>query len=279
MSPTPGTSAGLVPSPSRQGARYAALLTFCLAAPLLIAFRAYIPGGISWLASLGLAMLTQDRAFQRRLAVLLGCIALLTLAPINTDTSGPHFLALGIPFFLVIAVPEFILSRTDPGVLRFRLWPRTFRWRDLGYVLVSVPLSWLAFHLYFGIANPEVPGHWFLPPHPSAESAWRLFIGINCVGIWDELFFVNTVYAVLRSLFPYRIANAGQAVVYTTVLFHMAFTGIGPAIIYVFALTQGSIFEDSENLLYVLIVHLIVDAFLFAGILAHYYPGVPLLHF
>jgi hypothetical protein len=32
-------------------------------------------------------------------------------------------------------------------------------------------------------------------------------------------------------------------------------------------------FEDSENLLYVLIVHLIVDYFLFSTIVAHYYPG------
>ena len=31
--------------------------------------------------------------------------------------------------------------------------------------------------------------------------------GINGVGIWDELFFVNTVYAVLRSLFPYRTVD------------------------------------------------------------------------
>ncbi|MEM1297238.1 MAG: CPBP family glutamic-type intramembrane protease, partial [Verrucomicrobiota bacterium] len=101
----------------------------------------------------------------------------------------------------------------------------------------------------------------------------RLFIGINMVGIWDELFFVNVVYAVFRSLFSYRVSNALQAVVYTSVLFDMAFTGAGVVIVAIFAWTQGSMFEKSESLIWVLIVHLIVDFFLVAGIVNFYYPG------
>ena len=224
-------------------------------------------------------MLTRDGAFQRRMGSLLACIGILALAPINTNLSTAHFIALGIPFFLVIAGPALFLRRTDPGVIRFRIWPRRFRFLDVFYVLVSIPLSWLAFHFYFGVWSPEVPSHWPLPPHPDPEATLRLFIGINCVGIWDELFFVNTVYAVLRSLFAYPLANAAQAVIYTTVLYHMAFTGAGPWIVYLFAVTQGAMFEESESLLYVLVVHLIVDAFLFASILAHHYPGIPVLHF
>jgi hypothetical protein len=129
------------------------------------------------------------------------------------------------------------------------------------------------------MVNPDVPTHWYLPPHPDPEQSWRLFVGINCVGVWDELFFVNTVFAVLRSVFPYRTASVAQAVVYTSVLYRMAFTGIGPFIIYLFALTQAAMFEKSENLLYVLLVHLIVDAFLFAAILGHYYPAFRLIPF
>jgi hypothetical protein len=62
-------------------------------------------------------------------------------------------------------------------------------------------------------------------------------------------------------------------VIYTSVLTDMAFTGIGPVLIYIFALTQGSMFEESENLLYVLAVHLIVDFFLYHAILQGHYPG------
>jgi CAAX prenyl protease-like protein len=259
--------------------RFLALVCFCLSAPLLIVFRSYVPGGAAWLLSVGCVVLARDGAFQRRMGTLLACIAILTVAPINTNTSTSHFIALGIPFFLVIAVPALLLQRTDPGVIRFRIWPRRFRFVDVFYVLVSIPLSWLAFHFYFGAWSPEVPSHWPLPALPDREATWRLFIGINCVGIWDELFFINTVYAVLRSLFAYPLANAAQAVIYTTVLYHMAFTGAGPFIVYLFALTQGAMFKESDSLLYVLVVHLIVDAFLFAAILHHYYPGAPLLPF
>ena len=101
----------------------------------------------------------------------------------------------------------------------------------------------------------------------------RLFVGINSVGIWDELFFVNVSFAVLRSLFRFRTANAIQAVLYTSVLYDMAFTGIGPFIVYLFAWTQGAMFEESENLLFVLVVHLIVDAFLISAIVGFHYPG------
>jgi len=238
-----------------------------------------IPGTLLWGASAALLLREPEAAVRRRLGTLLACVAILALAPIHTDTSPAHFLTLGLPFLAVILGPALFLGRYDPGVIRYRLIPRRFRRLDLAYVLTSIPLTWLAFELYFKVTNPEVPFHWALPATPHHQATWGLFIGINCVGIWDELFFVNTVYATLRSVFPYRVANLAQAVVYTSVLTRMAFTGIGPVLIYIFALTQGIMFEESESLLYVLVVHLIVDAFLVAGILGAYYPGHALLPF
>lgn len=253
--------------------RLGALSAFCLSAVFLIAQHWWIPGLLAWGAALVLALRDADPAFRRRMGVLLGCVLLLGFTPIQTATSNRNFLALGSCFLAVILLPYVILKRTDPRVIRYILWPRRFRWLDIFYVAISIPLSWGAFQLYFRVVNPEVPTHWVLPPLPESEPIWRLFIGINLVGIWDELFFINTVYAVLRSVFPYRVANLGQAVVYTSVLYQMAFTGIGPILIYIFALTQGAMFEETENLLYVILVHLIVDFFLVAGILHYYYPG------
>lgn len=259
--------------------RIAALAAFCAAAAFLIALQQWAAGAVFWITSLALTLRDPDPAFKRRLGVLLLSVAVLAFSPIHTETTNRHFLTLGLPFLAVILVPALVLGRTDPGVIPYRLWPRRFRWLDVFYVAISIPLAWLAFELYFKMANPDLPTHWVLPPAHDREATWRLFIGINCVGIWDELFFVNTVFSVLRSIFPYRWANLGQAVVYTSVLYQMAFTGIGPLLIFPFALTQGSMFEQSDNLLYVLLVHLIVDAFLMAGILHAYYPGQALLPF
>ncbi len=132
-----------------------------------------------------------------------------------------------------------ILGRTDPGVIRYRFRPRTWRRADAIYTIQSVPLAWGILYFYWRV-NPELYLQWSLPPVADDGEIKRLFIGINLVGVWDELFFVNTVFAVLRSLFRFRVANALQAVVYTAVLFDMAFVGIGPFIVYALAWTQGS---------------------------------------
>ncbi len=253
--------------------RLAALIAFCAAAALLIPLEWFVPGALLWLVSAVLVWRDRDPAFKRRMAVLLGAIAILAASPIDTDTSTRHFITLGIPFLAVVLGPALILGRTDPGVIRYRFKPRRFRGLDIGYVAISIPLAWLVFELYFKIVNTWMPTHWVLPAHPDAEASWRLFTGINCVGMWDELFFVNTVFAVLRSVFPFRVANAAQAVIYASVLTDMAFTGIGPAVVFLFALTQGAMFEESDNLLYVLLVHVIVDVFLLSAIFNYYYPG------
>ena len=246
--------------------------SFAAACWLLIPQEAYAAGAAAWVISMTLALTDPERALKRRMGVLLGCVAILALAPINTDTRPIKFLTLGGSFLAVIVLPAIILHRTDPGVIRFRMWPHRFRWLDIFYVAISIPLAMYVLRWYFQF-NEFMPFQWPLPAAPETEAMGRLFWGINGVGIWDELFFVNTSYCILRSLFPFRIANPVQAVLYTAVLFDMAFAGIGPLLVYLFAITQGSMFEESENLLYVLIVHLIVDYFLYWEIVAGHYPG------
>ena len=220
-----------------------------------------------------LVLLAREPATRRikytALAVPLGILA---LAPIGTDLGWVNIVALGIPFVAVLVVPPLILRR--PDIITFKLLPDKLDWVDVLYTLSAIPLAWGGFALYFGVLSPEVPYNWTLPPEPDGGELFKLFMGINAVGIWDELFFVNICFAVLRSLFSYRTANLGQAVIYTTVLYDMAFTGWGPVFVYTLALTQGAMFERSRNLLWVLIVHLIVDYFLFQAIVESYYPAL-----
>lgn len=253
--------------------RIAMLGSFCVSTVTLIPLsQPLLPLGVlAWIISAVLAWRDMDKAVTRRFGVLLGIIAILSVTDINTSTKDSNFLQLGIPFFLVLVLPFLILRKTDPGVVRFRFWPKKWRKADVFYTIISIPLAWGFLKFYWWV-NPEQYLNWWLPAEPDQHEISRLFIGINLVGIWDELFFVNTVYAVLRSLFRYPIANAIQAVVYTSVLYDMAFIGIGPFLVYAFAWTQGSMYEKSESLLWVLIVHLIVDFFLVVAIVASYYP-------
>jgi len=253
-------------------ARISMLFLFAVATITLIPLHWHFAGTVAWIACLLLIWQDPEKKLRRRMSVLMGCIAVLGIADINSSTETANFLRVGIPFTIVILVPFLILRKTDQGVITYRFWPKVWRKHDIIYTILSIPLAWLVLKFYWW-ATPEQYMQWTLPETPDDSHIKRLFIGINMVGVWDELFFVNTVYAVLRSLFSYRVANAVQAIVYTAVLYDMAFIGVGPIIILFFAWTQGSMFEKSESLLWVLIVHLIVDFFLVAAIVHSYYPS------
>jgi hypothetical protein len=224
------------------------------------------------LAALVFIFLLTRESPERRLRYLglASALLILIVAPISTSLEPSHIVWLALCFAAVLVIPAILLRKM--GVIPFRFWPKHLDWVDVGYTLLFIPLAWGALELYFKVLSPEVPFNWVLSKQPNNAELFTLFMGINAVGIWDELFFVNTSLAILRSLFPFRTANFAQAVIYMIVLYDMAFTGWGPVFVYVLALTQGFMFERSKVLLWVLIVHLIVDYFLFQGIVTRYYP-------
>ena len=252
---------------------YLALAAFCAATVLLVPLAWYIPGFALWFLSAALTFRQRDPRLRRNLGILLGCVAVLAFAPIHTGLDTRHMAIVFLCFAAVVLGPTIIMAVVAPGELNWRFWPRQFSKRDLIYTALAIPLAWWVINVYFFHLNSTLASHWVLPASYNVHAVQRLVVGINCVGIWDELFFVNTVYGLLRGVFPARVANAAQAVVYTSVLYDMAFTGHGVWIVYLFALTQGVMYEKSRVLLWVLIVHLIVDLWLVLAILQWHYPG------
>lgn len=249
------------------------LVSLLIVVVLWIAFEAWVWGTLFALL-FTFALRFESPYRRRRYLALAAAVGMLAVAPISTDTGTQNFLTLGSLFLAAVALPTLILWRERPRPIDFKLLPDRLELLDVCYVLISIPLAWGAFALYFGVLSPEVPFNWTLPAKPDDGALLRLFIGINLVGIWDELFFINVCYAVLRQLFGARTANLAQSVIYTTVLWTMAFGGFGPVFVYFFALTQGAMYERSRALLWVLVVHLIVDYFLFQAIVETYYPGL-----
>lgn len=213
---------------------------------------------------------------QQRFFALAIPIAILVFAPIHTDLGLQHIAILGAAFVSVLVIPSLMLR--GQGIITFKFFPdglQRIDKVDVFYTLVSIFLAWGAFELYFGVLSPHVPFNWYLPEgEPDTSEVFKLFMGINAVGIWDELFFVNICFAVIRSMYSFRFSNLAQSVIYTTVLCDMAFTGWGPVFVGFLAITQGVMYERSKLLIWVLIVHLIVDYFLFQAIVATYYPAL-----
>jgi len=252
---------------------YFALAAFCAATVLLVPLGWYIPGFACWALSAILTARHINHRVRRNLGVLLVCIAVLAFAPINTGLGTRHMAILALCFAGVVLGPAIVMAHLAPGEQPWAFRPRHVARSDILYTLISVPFAWAVILVYFFHLNPDLASHWELPAGYNLHAVRRLVVGISFVGIWDELFFVNTVYALLRGVFPARVANAAQAVVYTSVLYDMAFTGHGVWIVYLFALTQGVMFERSRVLLYVLIVHMVVDLWLVLAILQWHYPG------
>ncbi|MFF8816681.1 type II CAAX prenyl endopeptidase Rce1 family protein [Leucobacter sp. NPDC015123] len=140
-------------------------------------------------------------------------------------------------------------------------------WGWLGGVLV---LGWLILPYYF--ISSGVYANW--PEITTQDLTARLFIGVGAVGIWDELFFICTVFAVLLRHFPVWAANVLQAVVFVSFLWELGYRAWGPILTIPFALVQGFIFVRTRSLAYVVTVHLLFDAVVFAVLVHAHNPAL-----
>jgi membrane protease YdiL (CAAX protease family) len=151
-------------------------------------------------------------------------------------------------------------------------WRTGKRWGRLhwGWLIAVLALGWLILPFYF--ITSGVYQNW--PVVDSPELIARLFVGVGAVGIWDELFFICTVFALLRRHFPNALANVLQAIVFVSFLWELGYREWGPMLTIPFALLQGFIFLRTHSLAYVVTVHLLFDAVVFAVLVHAHNPGL-----
>ena len=219
------------------------------------------PGGYVVLAGALLLAVALDRPLARDLVLIAFGLVTISLVPINTDISWNHMVFMGTALALAVAVP-YLVSRyvyRDHAV-RFPIatghrWTRLERW----YLVAVVVLGWLILPVY--MIPTGVYLNW--PAASDFSTISRLFVGTNALGIWDELFFICTCFALLRRHLVDWQANLVQAVLFTSFLWELGFHAWGPLLIYPFALVQGWIFRLTKSLTYIVCVHLLFDFVLF----------------
>jgi hypothetical protein len=145
---------------------------------------------------------------------------------------------------------------------RWRWW----QWVWLGAVLV---LGWLILPFYF--VTSGVYTNW--PVVDTPDLIARLFVGVGAVGIWDELFFVCTVFVLLRRHLADVTANVLQAIVFVSFLWELGYQAWGPWLTVPFALVQGFLFLRTRSLAYIVTVHLLFDAVVFSVLVHAHNPG------
>lgn len=206
-----------------------------------------------------------NRHFGRDLALVFVGVTIMGLVPVTTDISVAHMLVMGAGMIAAIAIP-YVMSRyaLHTHTIRFPIatgqrWSR----REIAWVIVVPLLGYLILPVY--LIRTGVYQNW--PAASDVSSIGRLFVGTNALGIWDELFFVCTVFALLRRHYPDVFAIVLQAVLFTSFLYELGFRSWGPVLIFPFAVVQAYTFRVTKSLSFIVTVHLLFDLVLFLALL------------
>lgn len=263
-----GAPQALRPSPSVVEA-LAALLV-CGAAVLLFAIHIRPWGYIPLILGVALAALV-NRILARDLAIIAVGQLIISTISLEADLSNAGILrfalvlggAVIVPVVLarLFRIPEVFPRRPHKG-----RWTRA-QWAYIGLVVVA---GYLILPFYF--LSSGVYLNW--PDLPTGNDIGRLFVGVNAVGIWDELFFICIVFALLRRHFPLWAANVLQSLVFVSFLWELGYREWGPALTVPFALIQGWIFAKTKSLGYVITVHLLFDAVVFMVLVHGHHPDL-----
>lgn len=206
-----------------------------------------------------------DQALLRDLGLIAAGLVAISLVPISTDISTEHMFVMGSAMVLAVGIP-YSVSRFvfKDHAVRFPVltghrWTRTEKW----YLVAVVIMGYALLPGY--MVNTAVYRNW--PAVSDPEGIFRLFLGTNVLGIWDELFFICTIFILLRRHLPVAQANVLQAVLFTSFLWELGFHAWAPAFIFPFALVQAIIFTRTKSLSYIVSVHLLFDFVLFLVLL------------
>ncbi len=228
-------------------------------AVLLFGLDLQVAGYVTLGLSLALA-LPRRALFNDLVLIGLGLVIISTIS-VAADISYGNMLLMGAVLALAVLVP-YLIDRFGyrTHTIRFpvntgRRWTRLERW----YLVIVVLLGWAILPTYF--IGSGAYQNW--PAIHEPDELARLFVGVNVVGIWDELFFICVVFTLLRRHFPLWQANLLQAVIFVSFLWELGYRSWGPLLTIPFALLQGWIFSRVKSLSYVVSVHLLFDLVVF----------------
>ena len=204
------------------------------------------------------------------IAIGLMIVSAVPLAAELHNTAMVRFtLALGGAVVLPYVVSRFLYR---DRAIRFP-WRAGGRWRQAQWVwLVAVlVLGWLLLPFYFITSGAYQ--NW--PVVDSADLIARLFVGVGAVGIWDELFFICITFVLLRRHMPNWAANVLQAIVFVSFLWELGYREWrrrrSPSRSHC---CRASSSCAPARLGYIVTVHLLFDAVVFAALVHAHNPGV-----
>lgn len=199
-------------------------------------------------------------------------LGIISIIPLKADISWPMFATFAVVLSAAVVVP-YVVSHKVFGVDAIRFPWGSWRWSGAQWAYFAGVLTAGYLLLPFYFLSTGVYRNWPAISEPSEIA--RLLVGVNAVGLWDELFFICTVFTLLRRHFPVWQANVLQAAIFVPFLWELGYQAWGPLLTIPFALVQGAVFQLTKNLTYVVVLHLSFDLIVFLVMLHGHNPTWP----
>jgi|SRR6185369_12224376 len=250
----------------------ASLTLLALSSIILVGLQIKTFGWILLALGACILFLSNNKQFKKDISLIFISLALLGVAQISTAMDGLRPLFMAIPLLLALFIP-YLVSRFvyKDYLVRFKFdheksWFKT----EFTYVFAAVLLTYSFLPLMMRLTGSYA--NWTI--HNNAPYLIMAFIGMNAVGIWDELFFVSTLLGILKRHIPFFIANLIQSVIFTSFLYELGFRGWSFLLVFLFTFLQGNAYQKTGSLFYLISVHLTVDFILYLTLIHAYYPNL-----
>lgn len=216
-----------------------------------------------------------SRALGRDLFLIALGLGIVSTISVEADISWGNFFLMGTVLALAVVVP-YVTSRwgfRDDAIKFPTRQGQPWTKLEWGWLVCVLILGWLILPRYF--INSGAYQNW--PAVTTPSEIGRLFVGVNAVGIWDELFFICTIFTLLYRHFQFWPANLFTSIIFVSFLWELGYREWGPLITIPFALVQAVIFTKTKSLPYTITVHLLFDAIVFLAIVhAHHREWIPI---
>lgn len=248
---------------------YLSLIILAITSVVLIALQIKLAGWFMVLLGLG-TLLFCSKQFRKHILLIYISLALLGITPITTDVRYQHMAIMGTTLILSLITPYLISTYIyKEHIIKFQ-WHHGRNWYTTEILYIFLTAAICYFLLPFFLRDTGSYQNWTV--EPGFDNLFRLFIGTNALGLWDELFFVCTVLGILRRYLSFGQANFLQSILFTSFLYELGFRGWGFLMIFVFALIQGYVFKKTDSLIYVITIHLTLDFILYLALIHAHHP-------
>lgn len=250
--------------------QYLSIIFGCLAAigyASAVVFVAPVVSLVAWFLASILIWRYMPANQRKYLCIMAAMIIVMSVTPVSTATTGwmPILMLMGMA--VAVAIP-FVVGKYLIKQNIVHLHIDMQRWKPIEYGYVAFASVVVPPTLFVYFLTSDAAHHW---PLVSVWDITIVFGAVMAIGMWEEFFFIAAIYGILRRYLSFGWANLLQAIIFTTFLYQVGFQGWITVALLLYTLYQGYVYYKTNNLLVNLVIHAIVDLFVFIALVVATY--------